>query len=469
MEIIIANKIRIKKCPKSLSQKLIADLQMENPKYQEALKQGRSVWGIKPFLFNFELLPDDSLLVPRGYRKTLMEKANEFEFTIIDERKKFDYRSFGEAHIQYRPYQKKAVSTLITSGEEGLLIAPAGSGKTVIGLSLIPLLGQPTLWLTHTRALALQAIARISEFLPGLSPADVGFLGDSKWRRGNIIDVALIPTLVRRMEELARMSEDYGLVILDEVHHCPSSTFTKVVSALNPYYLYGLTATPYRRDKLEKLMFQTMGPELVRIGVSEVEASGGIVMPTVKYRSIRSATVYGNDIQKIIKQKIIGSPARTATIVGDILREAVEGNYCIVLTDRKIHADNLYNLIKIGWEKTGIATGKYSKKYVAEQAELLNNKEITVLVCTFALLGEGFDVKFLNRAFVTMPFRAEGKVEQLIGRIQRSAPGKKDAIVYDYVDVDIGVVANQFYTPSKNDCRYKAYKRLGISVEPLEN
>jgi superfamily II DNA or RNA helicase len=442
---------------------------MENPKYQEALKQGRSTWGVKPFLFNFDLLPDNSILVPRGYRKELMEKIQGIEYVISDERPRFEYLSFGETNIKYRPYQETAVSTLITSGEEGLLVAPAGSGKTVIGLSLIPLLGQPTLWLTHTRALALQAIARIGEFLPGLTPADVGFLGDSKWVRGNVIDVALIPTLIRRQEELVSMSEDYGLVILDEAHHCPASTFTKVISLLNPYYLYGLTATPYRRDKLENLMFQTIGPELVRITVEEVEKSGGIVMPTVKYRAIHSATVYGNDIQKIIKNKIINNPARTSIIVGDILREASEGNFCIVLTDRKAHADTLYDLIKIGWEKTGIATGKYSKKYVAEQAELLNNKEITVLVCTFALLGEGFDVKFLNRAFITMPFRAEGKVEQLIGRIQRSAEGKTDAIVYDYVDADIGVIANQFYTPSKNDCRYSAYMRLGVRVEPIEN
>lgn len=440
---------------------------MENPKYHEALKQGRSTWGIKPFLFNFELLPDNSILVPRGYYKTLLERVNGLEYTLVDERTRFEYLSLGSTTIKYRPYQEKAVSALITGGEEGLLVAPAGSGKTVIGLSLIPLLGQPTLWLTHTRALALQAIARISEFLPGLAPSDVGFLGDSKWVRGNVIDVALIPTLVRREEELIKLSDAYGLVVLDEAHHCPASTFTKVVSFLNPYYLYGLTATPYRRDKLEKLMFQTMGPELVRITVEEVEKSGGIVLPVVKYRSIRSATVYGNDIQKIIKTKIIGSQERTNIIVGDVLREATAGNFCIVLTDRKVHADKLYELIKLGWEKTGIATGKYSKKYVAEQAELLNNKEITVLVCTFALLGEGFDVKFLNRAFITMPFRAEGKVEQLIGRIQRTAEGKVDAIVYDYVDADIGVIANQFYTPSKNDCRYKAYTRLGLCVEPL--
>jgi superfamily II DNA or RNA helicase len=178
--------------------------------------------------------------------------------------------------------------------------------------------------------------------------------------------------------------------------------------------------------------------------------------------------VYHNRIQTILKENIVHNDRRNHTIVGDVLSEAVKNNYCIVLTDRKIHAEILYDLISKGWEKTGIATGNYSKKYVEEQAARLNDKEITVLVCTFALLGEGFDVPFLNRAFIAMPFRAEGKVEQLIGRVQRTAAGKKDAIVYDYVDVNIGVLVNQFHAKGKNDCRVNAYSRLGLEVIPYD-
>jgi superfamily II DNA or RNA helicase len=189
-------------------------------------------------------------------------------------------------------------------------------------------------------------------------------------------------------------------------------------------------------------------------------------MPKVLYRTVNSKPVYGNNIQAILKENIVPNTKRNGLIVGDVLREAAAGNYCIVVTDRKAHADILYDLISVGWEKTGIATGNYTKKQQTEVAARLNDKEITVLVCTFALLGEGFDVPFLNRAFVTMPFRAEGKVEQLVGRIQRTAPGKEDSIVYDYVDVDIGVVQNQFYTKSANDCRYNAYSRLGLVIEP---
>ena len=444
---------------------LVDQLKLDNPKYHEAVRHGRSTWGIKPHILNFDILPDDSMRIPRGMRVELLDMVRDCDAKIIDKRSYHSYVDYGSSVIKYYSYQEKAVTTLM-SASEGFLVAPAGSGKTVVGLSMVPLFGQPCLWLTHTRALALQALDRIRMFLPTLGDSDIGLLGDGKWKFGDVITVGLIPTLVRRMKELHEMRDRFGLVILDEAHHCPASTFLKVISMLNPYFLYGLTATPYRRDKLDPLMFQTIGPIAVTIPVEEVEADGGVIMPTVIYRTFNSQPVYHNNIQRILRDNIVANDRRNNMIVGDVLREAVKGSFCIVLTDRKAHADILYNLILTGWERTGIATGNYSKKYVEEQSALLNSKEITVLVCTFALLGEGFDVPFLNRAFITMPFRAEGKVEQLIGRVQRPAPGKEDSIVYDYVDADIGILVDQFNTKGRNDCRFNAYSRLGLKVVP---
>jgi superfamily II DNA or RNA helicase len=443
---------------------------VENPKYNDAVSKGRWIGNLKPFIMNFDILPDDSVRIPRGMRLPLIDmiSSSKEQYTIIDKRAYHSYEDVNSAEIKYRPYQARAM-TAMYQAEEGMLVAPAGSGKTVLGLSMVPLYGQPCLWLTHTRALALQALARIKQFLPGMEEDDVGLIGDGKWKVGKWITVALIPTLVRRPKEVHEMRDDFGLVILDEAHHCPASTFLQVVSSLNPFFMYGLTATPYRRDKLENLMFQTIGPEVIRIPVAEVEETGGIIMPKVFYRTVNSAPIHHNNIQTILKDNIVPNSKRNGMIVGDVLREATAGNFCIVVTDRKIHADILHDLIAVGWEKTGIATGNYTKKEQSAVAEKLNNKEVTVLVCTFALLGEGFDVPFLNRAFVTMPFRAEGKVEQLVGRIQRASPGKKDSIVYDYVDADIGVVQNQFYTKAKNDCRYNAYNRLGLQIEPYGN
>ena len=240
------------------------------------------------------------------------------------------------------------------------------------------------------------------------------------------------------------------------------------MTSFNPHYLFGLTATPYRRDGLENLMFQVLGPEIISISQDEVRDQGGIMVPTVYYKTVQSAYVDNNNINKIITEHIVNNKKRNRLIASDVLAEAHAGNFCIVVSDRRKHCEILYDLISPGWAKTGIATGKYSRKYVEEQVQRYLDGEITVLITTFALLGEGFDIDFLNRAFVTSPFRSEAKVEQLVGRIQRVAKGKKDAIIYDYVDHNIGVLRNQFYTGKEHKpCRWNVYKRLGLEVIPL--
>jgi superfamily II DNA or RNA helicase len=428
---------------------------------------GRSVYMIPPLIHNFEILPDDSLYIPRGYKANLYSMMNEFgiQADITDNRTRFDpICDINSSMIQYRPYQYKAVADLVKS-EEGVLVAPAGSGKTVIGLSLVPLFGQPTLWLTHTGPLADQVTERIKSFLPSLSEDDIGCIGRGKWKIGNVITVAMVQTLARRLETLYKIRDAFGLLILDEAHHCPASTFFKVIECFNPYYLYGLTATPYRRDKLENLMFQMLGNTVANITVEELDKSENIIIPKVKYKTFyHNKPIHENQHSKILKDHIIFNKKRNHMIVGDVLIEAAAGNYCIVLSDRKAHCEILYSLISIGWDKTGIATGNLTKKENDEQIRKLIEGETTVLVCTNQLLGEGFDFAPLNRAFIASPFRFEGKCEQVIGRIQRIAPGKVDAIVYDYVDADIGVLQNQFY--GKGSCRYKAYDRLGALVEP---
>lgn len=463
MEIVIRNKIQLRNSPLKLNEVLIQELKTPNPKFLEAQKLGYSTYGIDQYIINFSIDLHNNLLIPRGYRRRLINLLKEMsiEYTIKDERTIFPYINVDSSEIVYRPYQIEAVVKLM-SENEGMLVAPAGSGKTVMGLSLIPLLGQPALWITHTGPLASQTKAMANKFLPSLN---VGTIEEGKWDLGDVLTIGMVQTLIRAPKKLASIQDKFGLVIQDEVHHCPATTFSEVISQLNPYYLYGLTATPYRRDKLENIMFQTIGPLVSRIPIEKVIESGGIILPVVRYKTIHSKRIDTNKIQMILKDYIVNNLKRNRIIVSDILEEAVSNNFCIVVSDRREHCEILYNLISVGWEQTGIATGKYSKKYVQEQVDRFNKKEITVLVTTSQLLGEGFDVPFINRGFIAMPFRAETKAEQIIGRLQRTHPGKEEAVVYDYVDADIGVLANQFYSRT-GDCRYRAYTRLGVTVEP---
>jgi superfamily II DNA or RNA helicase len=462
MEVIIENRIRIKNPPDILKHLLVEKLRIPNPKYAEAQASGRSIWGLDPFITNFIILPDDSIVIPRGLREWLLLKIKELnlELILIDKRTKFDHIEINSSMIKYRQYQFDAVLNMTSSSSEGILVAPAGSGKTIMGLSVVPLLGQPTLWITHTGPLADQVVERAKAFLPDIG--EIGTIGAGKWDIGKVLTIGMVQTLVKDPEKLIGLRDSFGLVIIDETHHVASRTFTEVVCNLNPYYMYGLTATPYRRDGLEQLMFQAIGLTTTTIPIKSVEKYGGIIIPTIKPIYVPSAVVEGNDLQRIIKKYIVENKFRNDMIVKDVLREAKDGHYCIVLSERVRHCEILYEIISNLWPKTGIATGKNTKKVIDTQIRMLENDEITVLISTYSLLSEGFDVPKLDRGFLASPFRTEARCEQLMGRIQRTSPGKSESIIYDYVDKEIGVLYNQF--SSQKQGRIRVYKRLGAEI-----
>jgi len=394
-----------------LKQILIEQLRLPNPKYLQAQSQGRSTKGIQEHILNFSLLKSGDLLVPRGIKQNIIETCISIEekVKLTDNRHVGDFKVLDSSKIKYRPYQERAVASLISSGAEGIIVSPAGSGKTIMGLSLIPALGQNTLWLTHTKVLAEQARARAEVFLPDIG--EIGLFGAGKWNLGDTLTIAMVQTLIRNKTKCDKLVNTFGTLILDECHHSPAKTFLQVLAMFNPYFLYALTATPYRSDGLEALMYQAVGPASAIVTLDDVNKSFGIVLPKIRYRAVNGPIVEGNDIQDILKNNIVLNTKRNKLIISDVLKEAKNGHHCIVVSDRRNHCEILYKEIKRRWPKTGIATGEYNQKHVNEQIELLNDRDTTVLVATTLLLGEGFDVPHLDRAFICMPFRAQAKLE----------------------------------------------------------
>jgi len=464
LKIILSNRIKIEQPDQLLKDILVEQLKHKNPKFVEAERMGKSTYKIPEFIMNFEFDASDDMYIPRGMRASLFATLNSLsiDYGILDKRTlRHDMPYVDSSKVKYRPYQYPAIQKLLEA-PEGILVAPPGSGKTVMGLSLVPILLQPTLWITHTDRLLKQTHERCRHLL-SIDGDEIGVIGGGRWDIGKAITIGMVQTLVRNQEKLDELTNTFGMIIVDECHHVPATTFSSVIANLNSYFLYGLTATAYRRDDLESLMFQNIGSVTSTISKKEVSKHGGIVSPKIVYSPLRSERIDERDPALIFKNHIIYNSNRNIRIKDDVVREATAGNFCIVASGRRIHCDILYEMIKKEWEGTGIATGKYSKKAIDEQIEAFDSNKITVLVTTPDLLGEGFDVDFLNRLFITTSFRTESRAEQLIGRLQRSHPNKKDAVVYDYVDEDIGVFANQFFSKF-GKCRNNVYKKLGLSI-----
>jgi superfamily II DNA or RNA helicase len=206
------------------------------------------------------------------------------------------------------------------------------------------------------------------------------------------------------------------------------------------------------------MMFATLGHPNAKISRRDVQDASGIMTPNVIVRTVPSPIVEGNDYHQIMENDVIPNEGRSNMIAEDVVREAKAGNFCIVINTRKIYCEILFDKISRYWNKTGIANGDFSDKHNQNQVARLENNEITVLITTFDLLGEGFDVKKLNRGFIALPFRERNRVEQAVGRIQRTCEGKKDALLYDYVDMNIGILKNQFRT------RSFIYRMLGMKT-----
>lgn len=470
MKIIIDNVLELIDFPKNIKDFLMEKLTFINPKYEDAQRLGYSTRNIAKYVRNFEVVSHNQLNIPRGYRKYLIDALNKkgADCEVVDNRSVYEFNQvLCSTNIKLRSYQRDYLhKLLINDHEEGIIVAAPGSGKTVLGIALSGIKGQPTLWLTHTKNLLKQTRSRLEAFVPSLSEGDVGIIYDGNWNIGNLFTIGMIQTIIRNPDKLQEIRNSFGTVILDEAHHCPAKTFSSVVAALNPKYLYGLTATPYRGDKLEELMFQTIGPIIINIPTEEIVAKGGILMPVIKYKEIKTKKMEENNTA-VLNKYLINNKKRNNIITRDILNEAFNGEVCIALSTRKKHCEILYELTRVSWEKSGIATGDYSDKENDATIKKLENGEITVIFTTPDLLGEGFDVDILSRGFICLPFRSETRIEQFIGRIQRSAPNKKDVVIYDYVDTNIGVFKDQFYTPNENkECRVRVYNRLNLTLKP---
>ena len=398
----------------------------ENPAYVDAVQFKRSVYGVKRTIKLYKR-GKGTLMLPRGGLYKAMGLLGKPDSTI-DETAVFEKRNIP-SKIELRALQRPWVDCMLAH-KQGLGVAPAGSGKTTMALQIIATLGQPTLWLTNRQDLVRQFKERADFFIDA---GHVGTIGGGVYDLGEIITVGMLQTLAKR--DIAELAKMFGLVIIDEAHIVPALQAMTVVRQLAPRYLYGLTATPYREDKLEQIMFDTIGPVIALLEREDVVEARGILPANVIVRDTK--VTYNSftppDFRDVVNY-LVDHAERNMQIVQDVVTEVALGNICIVLTSRVEHGKTLKDLI----EQYGIECEhlhSHLPKKIREAALIkFTSGKIPLIIATYQLLATGFDHQPTNRIFFALPHKAKGLIEQAKGRIERTCPGKEDALVYDYVD-----------------------------------
>jgi len=409
-----------------------------NPAWQDAVQFNRSTWGIKKTIKLYEEV-GNTLIIPRG---SLYKLIN---LTGIPNSISYDVASFKNTevptNIKLRKLQQPWVQSMLMH-KQGIGVAPAGSGKTVMALQVIASIGQPTLWLTHRQSLVKQLKDRAGFFYG--DAGKIGTIGVGKFEIGDFLTVGMVQTIAKKdMQELVKQ---FGVVFVDECHIVPAAQTMASVRQFAPEYLYGLTATPYREDRLEQIMFDTIGPVIAHMDRETVVEEKGILPATVvtRYTGISYPTSRpgAKDFSKVIDY-LVNHTGRNNMIVMDILTEIGLGNICIALTSRVDHGLLLKEMLaKYGVECEHLHS-KQTRKQREERLGRFLDGEVPLLIATYQLLSEGFDHQPTNRIFFTLPYKSKGLIEQSKGRIERTSPGKTDALVLDYVD-NIPMLLNQY-------------------------
>jgi len=424
---------------------VIQTLTIKNPAYIQAEKAGRWTGNIDRLLKYYELRANDKdekfLVLPRGFLPLLLSRAKQHKlrWTLHDYTHTREAIEFNST-IQLRDYQQPAVDAAIEKGG-GVIVSPAGSGKTVMGLELIARLRQPALWVTHTKELLYQAIDRAVEFLQ-LQKDEIGIYGGGKKTIGEKLTVGLVQTLVKGLSE--ELLNGVGTVILDEAHHCPASSFLEVVSQFPAKYRLGLTATPYRKDGLTKPMYWTLGYKVYEVVTDMLMDTGKVIRPAVNFVESDFYYPYDDDYAAMITA-LTEDTERNQLIIQRLSAEAIGGHYCIVLSERVDHCYVLRELLANAAPgvSSEVLVGSVPKTKRQEIVECLRNKDIQIIFATNPLAEEGLDLPHLDRLFLTCPSRNKRKVIQAVGRIMRPSPGKTDAVVYDVIDPEVGLLASQ--------------------------
>lgn len=465
VECIIENQIYIKKLkllPNEITYlKRLASF--TNPKFYELQKLRMPIfYKTTPRIISCFDEDERFLILPRGCLekiKDICDKSN-VKLVIKDKREKgiaVDYKFSGKLNKK----QEKAMNELIAH-EVGVLCATTGFGKTVIGANIISMLKTNTLIIVNRNNLLDQWKERLAYFLD-INKKEIGQVGSGKENLNGRLDVASFQSLFKK-DNIEEIVKNYGLVMVDECHHVAAFSFEKVLKAIRSKYVYGLTATPTRKDGWHKIIYMQCGDIRVRVSNKELkqnkEMEHTVIVKKTNYKYIPTEEKDKIQVSEILND-MCHNVFRNSMIIEDINKCVTEGRVPIVLTERVEHLKILKESLESLNVPVVVYKGNMGKKKTKEIQDIIKEADASnkprIILATSSSIGEGFDDSRLDTLFLTMPVSWKGRIIQYVGRLHREHEDKEKVIVYDYLD-------NMKVLEKMYNRRLKGYKIAGYEI-----
>lgn len=482
-------------------EKIEQELTFKNPKYEQIMRYSKWSSTREPqYIEYFNYLNHNGELimqVPLGYK---LPKSISIGY-VVDRRFTRVQKDFPEFLMTPRTTQKEAMDAFIESNKNPLTLSgsiqmPTGKGKTILGLAIAEHFKCRTLIIVHKTDLVTGWKEDIQKAFGG--KADLGIIQAQNRKCGKHFTIATIQTLNRlSSKELDILYQTFGLIIQDEMHHCPSSSFSLADNFMSRYRL-GLTATPERNDGLTHVMNLYYGDFCFRYSSKEDDED---ILPVKVIK--REVPTYFNPVVQEVKGKYSVGEDLTATenfdksyelkkgqvrlsnipysnrpkvthalidgavvdhentinmVCNDIISEYEKGHSCIAFFTRvesvEVYAEALKSQ---GVPECDIGLYYGNNKNCDEVKQRAESQRKFITLATYSKATEGTNVKQWEVGFLVSSINTGKNVEQAAGRIRRTKEGCKlqTALLYDYRYTDCYQVSRHGAT---RDARYLKLK-----------
>ena len=332
-----------------------------------------------------------------------------------------------------RPIQMPVVDSFLKpEPHDGIISLQTGGGKTVCALYIASQLKLPTLVLVHNTFLRDQWLERIGAFLP---QARIGRVqGETLEIEDKDIIVAMLQSLSMKEYPPATF-KPIGLVIVDECHHIASEAFSQSIPKITSKYMLGLSATPERKDKLMHVINWFLGPMLYKSDTADkVDEKVKVEYFEFEPPNKEFNEVILNDagvmFTSLMINKVVDYEPRNRFLI-EILKDVFQEKerQILVLSDRVEHTKVLFEMLPPEIQAESCILGRDVK---AEQRALWCSTK-RILIATYSMCSEGFDVSTLNTLLIAT---SRPSVDQIVGRILRvdKKNRKIDPLILDVVD-----------------------------------